>query len=70
MRSACCHVNVRWIVLFQPSWLHFNTTKENPLRRIWSGSGLRIRIRIWDFLVQGYICDKIFMKIRSFSAEI
>ena len=38
-------------------------------------SGLRIRISLpqkfnGDFLMSGYICDKIFMKLRSLSPEI
>jgi len=34
-----------------------------------SGSGLLPKFN-GDFLVQGYICDKIFMKILAFSPEI
>jgi len=33
------------------------------------GSGLLAKLNR-DFLVQGYICDKIFVKIRSLSPEI
>ena len=41
---------------------------RNPYLDMDSGSGLIPKLHA-DFLVQGYTCDKIFMKIRSLSTD-